>query len=143
MSKKSSDIGGIITQKLLGQNEDTIAAIVENLQLGRLDDCMQQYKVLHHNLVSLAHELDNIPTEDSDAYQFIDGFPDEIMRLDPLDDLLPLEEKNLPKLPLIPPCPRCHQLQVMWNASCVHEDLQIYFSTCLSIFNSTCCWHRT
>jgi hypothetical protein len=36
----------IQSQQLLEQNEDIIAAIVENLQLGRLDDCMKHYSIL-------------------------------------------------------------------------------------------------
>ena len=36
----------IISQQLLEQNEDIIAAVVENLQIGRLDDCIQLYSIL-------------------------------------------------------------------------------------------------
>eukprot|EP00981_Chlorochromonas_danica_P015561 scaffold13271_cov179-Ochromonas_danica.AAC.4 len=73
-SGNSSSSGGngsgssAISQKLLEQNEDIIATIVENLQLGRLDECMQHYMILQGNLIALASELDNYPTEDCDAY---------------------------------------------------------------------------
>lgn len=89
--------------------------VVENMQLGKLEDCVQQYSILHNNLVALAHELDNIPTEDADAYLNIESFPDELYRQDPLDELLSLEDKNLPKLPLIPQCNLCHQQNVSFH----------------------------
>ena len=47
--------------QLLEQNEDIIAAIVENMQLGRIDDCLKHYNVLHKNLVSMSLALDNFP----------------------------------------------------------------------------------
>jgi hypothetical protein len=40
-------------QKILEHNEDILAAIVENLQLGRMEDCIDHYKILQSNLVSL------------------------------------------------------------------------------------------
>lgn len=80
---------------------------MENLQLGRLDDCIQHYSVLHSNLVSIANELDNIPTDEHDAYEHIDVFPDEIMRRDVLEELQPFEDRALPRPPLIPPCDQC------------------------------------
>lgn len=89
--------------------------VVENLQLGRLDDCIQHYGVLQNNLVSLATELDNYPTEDHDAYEGLHLFPDEIMRQDVLDEFLPFEERQLPVPPLIPACDQCKQN----NVSCV------------------------
>jgi hypothetical protein len=36
------------SQQILEKNEDIIAAIVENLQLGRLDDCMKLYTILQY-----------------------------------------------------------------------------------------------
>ncbi len=97
----------IISQQLLEQNEDVIAAIVENLQLGRLDDCIKHYSVLQANLVSLALELDNFPTGNSDPFETLASFPDEIMRKDVLEDLLPYETKTLPKPPAVPACQKC------------------------------------
>lgn len=82
---------------------------VENLQLGRLDDCIQHYATLQSNLVMLANELDNFPTDDTDAYQHLDVFPDKIMRDDPLDSFLPFEEVSLPPAPIIPSCDDCLQ----------------------------------
>jgi SSXT protein (N-terminal region) len=40
-------------QKLLEHNEHILAAIVENLQLGRMEDCISHYLILQSNLVSL------------------------------------------------------------------------------------------
>jgi hypothetical protein len=121
----SSDL--VISQQLLEQNEDIIAAIgknplfraarsvadyfrrfsVENLQLGRLNDCMQHYAILQANLVSLATDLDNFPADEYDPYSKIDLFPDEIMRKDVLEDLRPPGTRSLPDPPLVPPCAEC------------------------------------
>lgn len=101
-----------LSLKILEQNEDIIASIVENMQIGRLDDCMQQYLTLQNNLVAMAAELDNFPTEDSDAYAMLHTLPDRVMRKDILDDFLPFEERILPPIPLIPECSTCHNNQV-------------------------------
>jgi hypothetical protein len=121
----SSDL--VISQQLLEQNEDIIAAIgkrfalkvikvlltkavvfaVENLQLGRLNDCMQHYAILQANLVSLATDLDNFPADEYDPYSKIDLFPDEVMRKDVLEDLRPPGTRQLPDPPLVPPCTEC------------------------------------
>ena len=103
----------VISPQLLEQNEDIIAAIVENLQLGRLDDCMKYYTVLQSNLVSLALELDNLPNGNTDPYESLFIFPDELMRKEPLEDLQPHDARTLAKPPSVPPCHRC----VMQNRS--------------------------
>lgn len=94
-------------QQLLEENEDMIAAIIENLQLGRLNDCISQYTLLQKNLVSMALTLDNYPSEDLDPYEAINTFPDEIMRKDILDELRPPGHTDLPIIPLTPPCAQC------------------------------------
>lgn len=126
--------GSVISQRILEQNEDILAAIgkslvlnesvkclffssldlilVENLQIGRLDDCIQHYTILQNNLVQLATELDNYPFEESDAYDFLYIFPDEIMRKDVLESFLSMEEKNDFTSPLIPACDICAQNKV-------------------------------
>jgi hypothetical protein len=91
----------------LEHNEDIIAAIVENMQLGRMEDCINHYMILQSNLVSLGCELDNYPAGESDLYEEAYSFPDEIMRKDVLDDLLPHKSRILPKPPLAPPCWKC------------------------------------
>lgn len=68
---------------------------------------MQHYLVLQGNLVALASELDNYPTEETDAFAGLDIFPDQIMRKDCLHELLPFEERSLPRPPIIPPCTEC------------------------------------
>eukprot|EP01038_Epipyxis_sp_PR26KG_P005368 gene5368-7444_t len=110
----------IVSQQLLEQNEDVIAAVVENLQLGRLDDSIKHFAILKANLISLATELDNFPCtnfSNSNINNLYDlthmlgsnnAFPDEIMRKDILEDFLPLEQRMLPKPPIIPPCVVCH-----------------------------------
>lgn len=87
--------------------------IVENLQIGRLDDCIQHYMTLQNNLIQLATELDNYPTEEADAYEGLDAFPDEIVRRDPLEQFLTLEEKSAVFSPLIPSCDTCSQKNVI------------------------------
>lgn len=68
---------------------------------------MEHYSVLHANLVALATELDNYPTDDIDAYDSLDAFPDEIMRRDLLDDFQQFENRNFPLPPIIPACTTC------------------------------------
>lgn len=99
-------------QKILEHNEDIIAAIVENLQLGRLDDCLSHYLILQNNLITLGDELDNYPAGVTDPYEEILLLPDEIMRKDVLDDLLPHDSRVLPKPPPAPPCWSCAAMNV-------------------------------
>lgn len=63
-------------------------------------------------MVQLATELDNYPFEESDAYDFLNIFPDEIMRKDVLESFLSMEEKNDFTSPLIPACDICAQNKV-------------------------------
>ena len=94
------------------QNEDMMAAIVENMQLGRLEDCMKQYAILHRNLISLAHDLDNYPAIDTDPFLSANDFPDKILRKDILDDMRPAGSIVLPKPPLPGPCAECIKAKV-------------------------------
>ena len=48
-------------QQTLEENEDIIAAIVENLQLGRFKDSISLYSILQTNLIKMALALDNYP----------------------------------------------------------------------------------
>ena len=98
-------------QKILEQNEDSIAAIVENLQLGRINDCLSHYLLLQNNLIALGDELDNYPAGETDPYDDILSLPDEIMRKDVLEDLAPHDTRILPKPPLAPPCWSCANKQ--------------------------------
>lgn len=95
------------SQQIIEQNEDIIAAIVENLQLGRLDDCVKHYTTLQTNLVSLALELDNYPPSGTDPYAAVDEFPDEIIRKDILDDFIPHGQSKVPKSALPAACIEC------------------------------------
>jgi hypothetical protein len=97
----------------LEQNEDIIAAIVENLQIGRIDDSIKHYTLLHKNLVSLALALDNFPGDGIKPYEEIQKFPDEIMRRDVMDELHHSAENiTLPTPPPLPPCTACAEQQV-------------------------------
>jgi hypothetical protein len=97
----------------LEQNEDIIAAIVENLQIGRIDDSIKHYTLLHKNLVSLALALDNFPGDGIKPYEEIQKFPDEIMRRDVMDELHhSAENMSLPTPPPLPPCTACAEQQV-------------------------------
>jgi hypothetical protein len=96
--------------QMLEQNEDIIAAVVENMQLGRMEDCIQHYSILHKNIISLALALDNFPAGEHSRlpYHDINKFPDEIMRKDILDELRPLGQTKLPQAPLVPACVDCN-----------------------------------
>eukprot|EP00602_Paraphysomonas_sp_CaronLab_P002989 CAMPEP_0185030188 /NCGR_PEP_ID=MMETSP1103-20130426/16981_1 /TAXON_ID=36769 /ORGANISM="Paraphysomonas bandaiensis, Strain Caron Lab Isolate" /LENGTH=610 /DNA_ID=CAMNT_0027565201 /DNA_START=85 /DNA_END=1917 /DNA_ORIENTATION=+ len=94
-------------QQLLEQNEDVVAAIVENMQLGRMEDSIHHFSVLHKNLVSMSLALDNFPSGGLKPYEEIGKFPDEIMRKDILDEFRPLGQTPLPTPPLVPPCAPC------------------------------------
>ncbi len=98
--------------QLLEQNEDIIAAIVENLQVGRVADSIKHYSILHKNLVSLALALDNFPGGETRPYEEIKKFPDEIMRRDIMDELQHPEDLVLPTPPLVPSCAICVQQKV-------------------------------
>ena len=95
---------------MLEQNEDIIAAVVENMQLGRMEDCIQHYSVLHKNIISLALALDNFPAGEHSRlpYHDLNKFPDEIMRKDILDELRPLGQTKLPQAPLVRPTRECY-----------------------------------
>lgn len=79
------------------------------MQLGRMEDCIQHYSILHKNIISLALALDNFPAGEHSRmpYRDINKFPDEIMRKDILDELRPLGQTKLPKAPLVPVCVEC------------------------------------
>mmetsp|Transcript_20035 Transcript_20035/g.28681 ORF Transcript_20035/g.28681 Transcript_20035/m.28681 type:complete len:439 (+) Transcript_20035:36-1352(+) len=106
-TSSSTSASIVQSQQILEKNEDIIAAIVENLQLGRLDDCMKHYTILQSNLVSLAEELDNFPAGDTDPYEALYSFPDEIMRKDVLEELQPYVSRPLPRPPVVPACSHC------------------------------------
>ena len=110
----------IRTQQILEQNEDFIAAIAENIQLGRLDDSLKLYSVLFDNLVSLSLEFDNYPVDEmtEQTEVILSKFPDQLMRKDPLDDLRPPEDIYVPPKPIIPPCTDCEKFKV-------HENIYI------------------
>jgi hypothetical protein len=74
--------------------------------------CVQHYLVLQGNLVAIASELDNYPTEETDAYAHLGEFPDKIMRKDCLDELFPFEERSFPSPPIMPACIECVQAKV-------------------------------
>lgn len=95
------------SQLLLDLNEDLIAAIVENLQLGRHDDCVKHYNILQQNLVTLAMALDKYPHGDSDPFEAVKQFPDEIIRKDILEDFVSHEDRTTPIASLPPPCVEC------------------------------------
>lgn len=97
------------SHQLLEQNEDTIASIVENLQLGRLDNCLVQYSSLLSNLISLSLEFDSYPAEDEheDFSEIVCQFPDALMRKDLLDDMRTPDMMFTPDPPVTPPCTQC------------------------------------
>ena len=107
----SQDSSILKAQSLVEINEDVMSSILENMQMGRLEDSMQLFSLLFNNLVSMATELDNYPYGDTDPYSTITKYPDEIMRRDILDTLLPSgANTNLPlpnKVPLPPACQKC------------------------------------
>lgn len=97
-----------LSQQLLEQNEDLIAATVENLQLGRLDDCMQLYSILQKNLLVLSEELDNYPIDDSsNSSEMIRKFPDQIVRRDVLEEYMLQGAKESSTMPIPAACQAC------------------------------------
>ena len=103
------------TEAIIEQNEDIIAAIVENMQLGRIDDSLQQYSLLLNQLIPLSLELDNYPVP-VDAVDFneitIKEFPDRLMRKDILDNLRHHGDFYIPASPSPPVCQSCRQNNV-------------------------------
>lgn len=100
------------SQHVLEENEDIIAAILENFQLGRYEDCLQYYIILQRNLINLSIELDNYPGQIDPYSNTIDHFPDEIMRKDVLDDLRPIQNRVLPTASLPHACLECFQKKI-------------------------------
>lgn len=100
--------------ELVEQNEDTIAAIVENIQLYRLVDCVTLYGNLQKNLVALGKELDNYPPSDIDLFKEIDNFPDELMRKDILQELQSFNDTNVycPSLIIPSSCRECAKKKI-------------------------------
>lgn len=108
----SARVGGKLAshQSVLEQNEDLIAAVVENMQLGRLTDCYTHHAMLQGNLLALSRELDDVPVSGAlDPFESIDQYPDEIMRKDALDELRPREQIPTSATELPPPCEPCHR----------------------------------
>lgn len=93
-------------------NEDMVCAILENLQLGRIEDCIKQYSILQQNLIDVAGELDNYPPSDINYYEDVMQFDDELVRKDALEELRPIEERTLPSSPLPKICTSCHSNKV-------------------------------
>jgi len=111
------------SQILLERNEDIIAAIVENLQLGRMDDSMLYYQLLQTALVGLAEGLDNCPTGQHFPYDDMEeDFADELIRTDILDKYRSREALGKPEAapPLPSPCFQCFHDATL--AERVNED---------------------
>ena len=94
-------------QACLEANEDFIIAVVENLQINRVSDAFTHYSMLQANLVTLAKEVDQYPSEQSNPYENLFTFPDEIMRNDVLDELRPREAFKLGNVDVPEPCVKC------------------------------------
>lgn len=97
-------------QVVLEQNEDFIASIVENMQLGRIDDCITQFSLLVNQLIPLSLELDNYPVPgDSAGFKETSSqFSDRLMRKDILDDMRNHEDIYIPPPPPPPVCHSCY-----------------------------------
>ena len=86
-------------ERNLQNNEIIIAAILENIQLGRLDESFSLHRILQSNLSSIGKELDNYPSGTSDPYSDLWKFPDALTA-----DIV---SKAFPHIPLVPPCWSC------------------------------------
>ena len=72
MSSTTDDSNMIVNmQSMLEHNEDIVAAVVENIQIHRLDDCIRHYNILHNNLMTICTELDKYPPGVADLYSDI------------------------------------------------------------------------
>ena len=106
----NSALNGLLKSNfILEKNEDMIASIVENMQLGRIDNCLSQFSVLLDDMIGLSLEYDNFPTEDDvdeDFNGIISKFPDQLMRKNLFDNVCQ-EAMYIPTPPPIPPCAEC------------------------------------
>ena len=106
----NSALNGLLKSNfILEKNEDMIASIVENMQLGRIDNCLNQFSVLLDDMIGLSLEYDNFPTEDDideDFNAIISKFPDSLMRKNLFDNVCQ-EAMYVPTPPPIPPCAEC------------------------------------
>lgn len=85
--------------QILEQNEDIIDSIIQNLQLGRYNDCIQLYNLLHSSIINIGVELDNFPEENGDPYATLSNLPDEIMKKNLLQEHAKISSSELHSLP--------------------------------------------
>ena len=81
-------------QTHLESNEDYIAAIVENLQIGRLSDCFTLYSMLQENLIDLSFAIDGYPATEPDIYNLLFELPEGLRRKDVVEGMK-VDEKGL------------------------------------------------
>lgn len=72
----------------------------------------RHYSVLHRNVVAMAQALDNYPTSSKDPHDAVNLFPDDVIRKDVLDELMPPGHHELLQPPPAPPCPKCTSQKV-------------------------------
>ncbi len=116
------------SQQVLEHNEDMIASIVENIQLGRYEDSLNQYSLLLDNLLALSLEFDNYPFEDKDTdfSQYVSMFPDSLMRKDMLDDIRHPDDMFIPPSPILPPCLECKNAKVRINSTLIRLFIYLF-----------------
>ena len=104
-------------ESILHVNEEMMQSIVENMQIGRMNDSINHYVNLQKNLVALATELDNYPS-DIFPYDELASFPDIFMPKNILEEMKSPEILNKPNqvAPLLEACKACADA----NQSCIN-----------------------
>ena len=101
-------------------NEFMLSAILENLQLGRLDDCIGQYAILQQKLLNIAEVLDSYPVvseveQNLDLHHNLYGFEDKLVKNDVLEQLRPIEERKTLSRQTPASCSECYKNNVRYT----------------------------
>ena len=112
----------------LEQHEDILAAMLENLQIGRYQDCMQFYSLLHKSVIDLGNqfprieyslsfislglELDNFPEDSMDPYESLSLFPSQICKKDLLENFNVVSVDSSSINSIEPSCPVCTKMNI-------------------------------
>lgn len=141
----SSDDFWIESGQVISHNEDLIAAIVENMQLGRLDSCVNYCSILQANLNKLSSDVDTVflnflgkelNSNQGESSDFLMQDPflsvvsaDSLSRVNILNEMDPTNSTISPPIPSS--CSECHgrgQSSIKCRACYQHIDPDYSFS---------------